>query len=267
MRLRTRALFAGFVLAAAPALADDLTIVSKVTRDGATAGTSTSYISSDHARISQPEGNDAIIDLKSGQMTVVDGKKKEYFVITRQDMEQLRTKVQQTMNSPEMQKAQEQMKNLPPDIQKRMQAAMGGVGVASFEVKKTGATRTVAGYSCEEWAMTMGQLSKTLECVSNDVPIPAQAWESYREFSDSMKGMMASMGALGKGIGDVQAKLKEVRGFPLYVTTSTNVMGHSATTTSEVVEIKKGSIASSVWDVPAGYKQVDNPMVKGMAGR
>ena len=61
-------------------------------------------------------------------MTTIDNKKKEYYVITKQDMEAMKAKMQEQMNSPEMKKAQEQMKNLPPEMQKKMEAMMGGGG-------------------------------------------------------------------------------------------------------------------------------------------
>ena len=50
----------------------------------------------------------------------------------------MKARLQQLTNSPEMQKAQEQMKNLPPEIQKKMQGMMGGAG--GFDVQKTGTT-------------------------------------------------------------------------------------------------------------------------------
>jgi uncharacterized protein DUF4412 len=267
MSSRTHALVAVLAAAAVSAAADDLTIVSKVTREGAEPSTETSYLTTDRARISQAEtGQDMMIDVKSGQMTVIDGRRKEYYVITRQDVEQMKAKLQQTMNSPEMLKAQEQMKNLPPDVQKRMQAAMGGMA-ASFDVKKTGATRTVAGYPCEEWAITFGTISKTTECVSTAVPIPLQTWDAYRDFSENMRAMMSSMGPMGKGMGDMQSKMKDVKGLPLWVNHSSSMMGRSTSTTTEVTQIKKGAIPASAWEIPAGYKKVDSPMVKALAGK
>jgi hypothetical protein len=270
MQVRTHAIAAAAVFAIAlatrPAAGEDLTIVSKTTRDGGPASMATSYLSSDHARMVQPDGQEAILDLKTGQMTIVDGRKKEYFVVTRQDMDQLKARLQQQMNSPEMQRAQEQMKNLPPDLQKRMQAAMGAVG-ASLEVKKTGTTRKVAGYTCENWVVTIGALSKTEQCLTSDLPIPVQAWDAYREFAESMKSMTAGMGAMGKGIADMQAKMKEMRGYPMAVTTSTNMMGRTMNLSTEVVEVKKGPIPASAWDVPAGYRKVDNPMSKALPPR
>ncbi len=151
--------------AALPAAADDLTIVSRMTRDGGEPTTATSYLASDHARIIQPDGQEAILDLKTGQITVLDGRKKEYFVVTRQDMDQMKARLQQTMNSPEMQKAQEQMKNLPPEVQKRMQGMMGAAA-GSFYVKKAGTTRKIAGYNCDNWTITIGQFSKTEQCMT-----------------------------------------------------------------------------------------------------
>ena len=266
MSLRVPALIAVLAAAALPAGADDLTIVAKVTRDGGEASTSTSYLTTDRARISQGDGQDFMMDLKTGQMTVIDGRRKEYYVITREDIEQAKAKLQQTMNSPEVLKAQEQMKNLPPDVQKRMQAAMGGMS-ASFDVKKTGGTRKVAGYTCEEWAITFGQFSKTVECVSTEVPIPLQTWDTYRNFADNMKGMMSSMGPMGQGMSDMQAKMKDVKGLPLWVSRSSSVMGHSTSSTTEVTEIKKGAIAASAWELPAGYKKVENPMLKALSAR
>ena len=263
MSLRMPFVAAALLTAALPAAADDLTIVSKMTRDGAEPTTATSYLSSDHARIVQAEGQEAILELKTGQITVIDGRKKEYFVVTRQDMDQMKTRLQQAMNSPEMQKAQEQMKNLPPEVQKRMAGMMGAVA-GSFDVKKMGTTRKIAGYNCDNWTITFGQFSKTEQCNSTELAIPVQAWDTYRDFAESMRSTMAAMGPMGKGMADIAAKMKEVRGFPLAVTTTTSVMGRSRTSSSEVVEVKRGPIPASAWDLPAGYRKVDNPMLKSM---
>jgi hypothetical protein len=37
--------------------------------------------------------------------------------------------------------------------------------------------------------------------------------------------------------------------------------------TTEVVEVKKGSIPASAWALPEGYRKVDNPMLKAAAPR
>jgi hypothetical protein len=206
-----------------------------------------------------------MIELGTGQVTVIDGRKKEYFVITRQDMEQMKTKLTQMANSPEMQRAQEQMKNLPPEVQKKMQGMMGGAG--GLDVQKTGTTRKIAGYTCENWTITLGTFSKTEQCLTADLPVPAQTWTAYRDFADSMRGMMAAMGPMGKSMADAATKMKDMKGFPLALTTSSSVMGRTMNATTEVVEVKKGAIPASAWAIPEGYKKVDNPMLKAGQGR
>ena len=263
MRLSRRALVLP-LLAALPAAAqaEDLTIVSRITRDGQ-ASTATSYISSDHARIVQADGQEAIVDLKTGQMTVLDGRKKEYFVVTRQDMDQMKAQIQEKMNSPEMQRAQEQMKNLPPELQKKMQGMMGAMG--SVEVKKAGTTRTVAGYACDNWTVTVGTMVKTEQCNTTALAIPTGVWDTYRDLADSMRGMMAAMGPMGQGLADMAAKMKEMRGFPLATTTTTSFGGRTMTHSMEVTEVRKGAIPATAWDVPVGYKKVESPLARFQA--
>ena len=112
--------------------------------------------------------------------------------------------------------------------------------------------------------MTLGQVSKTEQCMTSELPVPAPTWSAYRDFAEGMAGMMASMGPMGKSMADVAAKMKDMRGFPLAITTNSSMMGRSMNVSSEVVEVKKGPIPASAWAIPEGYRKIDNPMLKGM---
>jgi hypothetical protein len=240
--------------ASAVVASDDLTIVTKHTHDGKPAGTSTSYLASDHVRMAREDGHETIVDLKTGVMTTLDGKKKTYYTVTKQDMEQMAVKMQERMNTPEMKKAME-----------AMQSMSGGMST-SFDVKKTGATRKVAGYGCEEWAITMGTLSTIKECVTSELQYPAHAWDTYKEFSESMKNMTSAFGPMAKSGAELAEKLKAMKGFPVATTTAVDVMGHKTTIESEVIEVRKGSIPASAWEIPAGYTKIENPMLKAFEG-
>lgn len=253
------------VAVAATAAAQDMTIISRVTRDGGAPETRTSYISSDRIRISQPEGNEAILDLKSGDMTVLDSRKKTYYVITQKDLDDMAATMKERMNSPEMQRAQEQMKNMSPEMQKRMQDMMGGM--MAVTVTKTGTSRTVAGYHCDNWTVTIGQISKTEECLTTELKFPPQTYDRYKSYMDSMKSMMASMGPMAKNFDSMREQMAKLKGFPVATTSSTSIMGHASSSTSEVTEVKRGPIPASAWAIPAGYKQVDSPMKQAAARR
>jgi len=254
MRFPTLTLTSLLFATGAVAASDDLTIVSKHTHDGKPAGTSTSYLTSDHVRMASEEGHETIVDLKTGVMTMLDGKKKTYYTVTKQDMEQLAAKMKERMNDPETKKAMEMM------------ASMSGSMATSFDVKKTGATRKIAGYGCEEWAITMGTLSTIKECVTSELQYPAHAWDAYKDFAESMKGVMSGFGPMAKSGAELAEKMKNMKGFPLGSSTVVDVMGHKTTTESEVTEVRKGSIPASAWEIPAGYTKVENPMLKAFEG-
>jgi hypothetical protein len=240
--------------AGAVAASDDLTIVSKHTHDGKPAGTSTSYLASDHVRMASEQGHETIVDLKTGVMTTLDGKKKTYYTVTKQDMEQMAVKMKERMNDPEMKKAMDAMQS--------MSAGMS----TSFDVKKTGATRKIAGYGCQEWAITMGTLSTIKECVTSELQYPVHAWDAYKDFAESMKGVMSGFGPMAKSGAELAEKMKNMKGFPLATSTAVDVMGHKTTTETEVIEVRKGSIPASAWEIPAGYTKIENPMLKAFEG-
>jgi hypothetical protein len=249
-------------LPALPAAADELTIVSKVTRGSDAPATSTSYIGNGHVRMAQPEGQDFMVDLQTGRMTIIDGRKKEYFVMTPEDVKAVSARMQEQMKAmePQLKQAQEQMKNMPPQAREAMEKMMGGLA-AAVTVQKGGSKR-VAGYSCELWTVSMGAMSKTEQCLSMELPFPVQAWDRYREMAESMKSAMASMGPMGKGLSELAEKTKDMKGIPLWSSNSTSVFGKTSTTLSEVTEVRKGAIPDSAWQIPAGYKQVEGPFKK-----
>lgn len=256
--------FLAFALTPVLAAADDLIIVSKVTRDGGAALTATSYISSDRLLIAQPEV-DAIIDVGSGDMTVLDKKKKTYYVVTREDLDAMAAMVEEHMNSPEMRQMQEQMKNLPPETRKRLEGAMGGM--FAVDVKKAGTTRKVAGYECENWTIKIGEMSTAEHCVTSELQLPAQTWKAYRNYTDSLKSLMGAMGPIGKNMEAMKEQFAKMKGYPLATTTTTSMMGRETVIVNEVESIKRGEIPATAWEIPAGYKKVENPMMKAMRSR
>ncbi len=134
----------------------------------------------------------------------------------------------------------------------------------AVDVKNTGATRKIAGYTCDNWTITMGQMSKTEECLTTELKFPVQSWEMYKSYADSMKSMMTALGPMAKSAASMQEQFKKLKGYPLAVTNSVNVMGRKSSSTSEVTDIKRGPIPASAWEIPPGYTKIDNPMTKMM---
>ena len=249
MRFATFTLSA-LLFAGTAAASDDLTIVSKHTLNGKPGGTSTSYLASDHVRMAQDGTHEIMIDLNTGLMTTLDGAKKTYFTTTKQDMEQFAARMQEKMNDPEMKKGMEMMG--------KMSEGMAG----SMDVKKTGETRKVAGFSCDEWVITMNEFTTMKECVTSELQFPTRAFDAYKDYSESMRKMMSSFGAMAKSGAELAEKMKAMKGYPVASSMKMDVMGQTTTTETEVIEVRKGSIPASTWEIPAGYTKIDNPMLK-----
>ena len=232
--------------------AEDLTVVSNVATNGKPGGTDTSYISGDHIRHSQSDGTDVIIDLKTGTMTNINEKKKNYFVITKQDLEAVQAQMAERMNDPKMKQAMAMMQGL------------GSSMASSAEVKKTGVTRKVAGYACEEWLISMGGMMTMTECVTNDLKYPVQSWAAMADFNESMRKSMSGFGPSAKAGADYAEKMKSIKGFPVASSSTVDAGAMKITTSSEVTEIRRDSIPASTWQVPQGFTQVENPMLKSL---
>jgi hypothetical protein len=260
MRFVTQA--SSFILAglAMVAAADDLTVVAKHTRGDEAPTTTTSYFTSEKMRTTGGRGEEMIADYASGNMTVLDNNKKEYFVITPQDMEAAQARMAEANKEMEA-----KLQNVPPEMRERIASMTGGGGAASsVDVQKGTGGRTIAGYQCQNWIVTMGKMMRQDSCVSTDVPVPPGVFEGMKRFAQSM----GAAGPMGKSMGSMWEKFKQMKGYPLANKTTVSVMGKDTVSTTEVTDIKKGPVPASVFEIPVGYKKVDSPMAKmGQAGK
>jgi len=249
------------VLAALPALAEDLTIVFKDN----TGSTQTHYFTATKMRTSGGD-HETIMDFSTGTITVIDKKKKEYSQVTVEQMEAAMKQAQAQMAQAQAQMEQA-MAKVPPEMREKMQQMMGGMGAGfagAITVTK-GGTRKVAGYDTQQYTITMGDMMKhdVWNTTSLQLPFDPAQFRRMSGFANP-----AAFGPMMKGMSKMAEKMKEVQGFTLAETTSIKMMGRGNDTSKEAVEVKKGPIPADAFAVPAGYKKVDSPMLKmGQAGK
>jgi hypothetical protein len=258
MQLLTRclALSFGAGLLAVPALAQDLTLVYKETEGGAT---SSRYFTKEKMRTSSPE-SDTIVEYASGKITTIDHKKKEYSEFTLAEAE---ARMKEAAAEMEKQSAQmkQQMESMPPAVREKIEQMMGG-GADSITVTK-GGTRKVAGYDCQEYVIAMGQAMKTNTCNTTALAFPIPEAE-LRRFTSFASGIAAN--PMGKGFSKLADKMKEVQGIALAESTSFSLLGQAKLSGREAVEVKQGPVDPAVFALPAGYKKVPSPLLKGGKG-
>jgi hypothetical protein len=240
------------VAASAVVSAEDLTITYKLTGRGDAPATTTQYYSASKIRVSDGE-RDTILDLAGGRILTIDNRKKEYSEVTLAEIEAMLNQANAQM--------EQAMKNVPPAMREQMAKMMGGAAsgaAASINVAK-GGTRKVAGYACQEYTITMGESFKNETCNTTALPIPFDPAQYRKLTSFSNPAFMKSAAKFAE-------QMQKVEGLPLAETTSVSMMGRSMNTTKEATEVKKGAIAASVFEAPAGYKKVESPL-KAMPGK
>jgi hypothetical protein len=263
---KTRLLLAAacaMCIAAVPApgaRAEDLTLVFKTTsKQGAS--TATSYYSTEKMRTGDAE-RETIVEYGPAKIISIDHKKKEYSEITLAEMEAAMKQAAAKMEEANKQMEQ-QMASMPPAMREKMQAMMGGAA-GSVTVTK-GGSRQVAGYTCQDYTIAMGETMVTRLCATTALALPAPAVD-YKRFASfaTSAGAMAN-NPMMKGMSKMADELKKIEGITIAEATSVKVMGHSSDSSKEAVEIKKGPIPASAFDVATiakGYKLVPNPMTK-----
>jgi hypothetical protein len=237
VRIAVMALAGAAVAGSAQAASDDLTIVSTVNAGKGASLTSTQYISAGRIRTSSGE-SDTIFDASTGRVVILNNKKKEYFEFTRDELAEA------------MRGFEAQMQQAGPLMEKMMGGPLGEV-----TFKKTGVSRKVAGYACDEYTIAMGETLRYDVCAAPALPPPPH-------YFDALKSPFAVMGPMSRRFDRVFEEMKKIKGFPVAMNSSIKVMTVRSEMKSEVTDIKKGPVPASSFEIPAGYKKKDSPFKK-----
>jgi hypothetical protein len=132
------------------------------------------------------------------------------------------------------------------DQMKQYMGMLGQQGTPSTQ--KTGNSKTVNGYPCEEYKITTSGMfsGETITCVSEK--IDSKEFDRFRKFSEDIA---KQFGALPEG----------VKGYPVLSDTKMSVMGQNITSHTEIVSVSYDAIPDSVFTIPADYKTTEMPQM------
>jgi len=228
----------------ATANAEDLTISFK-SSDG---GVATHYFTKDRVRMNSGK-TDTMMEFASGKIVSIDHQKKQYFEMTVDELDATMKGVAAQM--------EEAMANVPPQMREQMAKMMGG-GASEVTVTK-GATKTIAGYPCQTYTVSMGTTMTQESCNSTALTPPFDP-ANFQKMSRVSIPMIQGMDKMIK-------KMSEIQGIALMQRNSTSIMGRKSDTSMEATAVSKSAIAADVFALPAGYKKIDSPLKNMKMGR
>jgi hypothetical protein len=211
-------------------MSQGLTMNETTTANGKTT-TSTSYFSGNATKRSSADGKDSIIRFDQEKIVTIDHKKKTYSEITFKQLQEILNKVNSGMPQ-------------DPEAMAAIKKMMGGSS-APLTVTKQGPGETVAGYATEKYLVT-GPIEMEI-WATPDLQLPAA-------YYDAIKMRLPANPVLD--MGKMYDAFKQINGMAMKSVLKMKVMSMSITTTTEVTSVQKGAIPPSTFEVPAGYKLV-----------
>jgi len=120
-------------------------------------------------------------------------------------------------------------------------------------MKDLGTTETVAGHSCKDVQMMMGERLLTSLCVTDSLAsfgIPAADAKTLALMRDNMQKLMGRMGPMAQGMSGMLSK-----GFTLKSTHQVMDGYKRVTVTDTFKSVSTAGLANSLFDIPAGYTE------------
>ncbi|MDO9543061.1 MAG: DUF4412 domain-containing protein [Kiritimatiellia bacterium] len=182
------------------------------------------------------KGQNARIDLPASQMSsIIDAKKGKMFTL--------------------LHKQKQVMVISLDDLKKSAALAGQSSGQVKPAVTKTGKVETIQGYKCAEYDFTGG----------GDNPAKIKCWITEEVDDSEMEVVRSFGGRMGGlfGFNDVQ----KPKGMVIRSESKMKIAGRDVTNESKVLSIKRGSVADSVFAIPADYKIMELPAFNPAPGK
>jgi hypothetical protein len=180
-------------------------------------------------------------------MYQVNNLKKEYSEMTFAEL-QAYTKNSSAKLDGQMAEMKKQLEKMPPEQRKAMEKMMENQGMAGtsngkIEVVKTAEKKDISGYACVKYVLQEDGKETGSVWTTTGIPDFKSMQKDFKDFGQRMAAQMPTKG------GQMAAAMAKIDGFPIQTTI--------AGITTTVTKIEKKPVAVTEFEVPAGYKKVD----------
>ena len=194
-----------------------------------------------------------IIRLDKQMMYNMDTKEKTYSEMTFAELEKMSKKAGAKMDEA-MSKMQKQLEGMPEEqrkmVEQMMKSKMPEKGQKSqpMNVAKTGEKQTISGYACTKYVVKEGDRDLISVWATKDV----KGFDSMRKDMEGFQKRMAAMDP--RGAQGLATAMNTIDGFPI----QTDMPGGMK---QVVTKVERRSTRDDAFEVPAGYKKVNPPMM------
>lgn len=208
-----------------------------------------------HAFQTTTEGGTMIFRGDRKLLWMVDAEEKKYTELTEADAKAMGAKLGDAMAQ-----LQEALKNAPPAqramVEKMMKGQMAGMAPKERTVKATGETKTINGFPCSGYMISISDGSSTEVWAADPkaVHLDPKDLSVWKDFGEFMKAMLPGVDQFKDLIKDYENPGKDqVPGFPV-LSIQRDGSGKELWR-SELVGVDEGPIPAEKFEIPAGFKK------------
>ena len=233
MAVTTRSLFFATALGAATtAHAADLNVVSKVSGTRGGGLVSTQSVSDGKIRLSENDF-DSIFNVVSGRVLILDGKAQTYYETSLAEIGARREAVEAMRRSP---------------ASARPAAPPSG----PVTVRKGTVPKTIAGYECDQYTLTLGDAVKFEVWAARNLEAPAR-------YVEAEQLLLATRDPAWRRFDAIFDEMKKIKGFPIVESRWDKLAGAPNRYRREATQVKAAPLPASTFEAPAGYRRKDSP--------
>jgi len=190
--------------------------------------------------------NKARSDMEEGHSVIVRLDKKCLYLLDHQE----KTAIEIPLDGSEKKEQSSEIEEseLPTEMQGMMKSMMK----PKVQVKETGETRVIHGWSCKKYVQTlelgMGAPTVSEIWASTEVKIDPQVLEKFNSAMMAMNPMMREMAS------EIQKETQKIKGISVLTETITTMMNQKVKSSVELLEVKTGTAPPEIFEIPAGYQ-------------
>jgi len=197
----------------------------------------TVWITEDKA-CSDNEEQSTIIRLDKGITYLLDHKKKTYMILNV-DL----SKVSSSTNS-----------EVDKEEIEQFQSMMNHMMRLEISIKPTGEKQKIGKWNCEKYTQKVvtGMGSMNTEIWATD-----QIRINHDVYTKFAAAMFASVPGMQNMVDSITREMQKVKGVSVLTKTTSELMGQTITSSTELLEAKEGKAPAGIFDLPSGYKKVE----------
>ncbi|WP_372713681.1 hypothetical protein [Ilyobacter sp.] len=150
--------------------------------------------------------------------------------------------------------ADQQSSDMSKEDSEEFKNFMGKMMQVSVSVTKTNEKKKIGQWNCTKYIQIMntgmGEFKSEI-WATEDIDIDR---ELYAKYISAMKGTMPGM---NENMREIIKETKKIKGMEVYSEQTTEMMGQTMRSSTELLEYKKGRAPASAFEMPKGYKRVE----------